>query len=121
MFLNRSTSMNNTVGWRPSRHAVRNAVSTCSSIRLRFGRPVSASVCALRTRRACNAELARTAVTTRSKTNAHSTITDAARTTRSGVSVESVSANTAMGTTSPATTPISRPATGRAARCAPVS
>ena len=100
IFLNRSTSMNKTVGALPLNFEFAIAAPTCSIIRPRFGRFVNASVCAESIKRACSDAFARTANTTRAVTAMAKIKIETARTVRSVSLVGLVRAKTTTGTTS---------------------
>ena len=116
MFLKRSTSMKRTVGWREVPHASSVASSIRPSIAFLFGRPVSWSVSALRTRSAWVRAFARTACTTRAITAVARTTTDTVRTIRSFADAGSVAESRMTGTTIDAVTVTSLVIKGGAAR-----
>jgi hypothetical protein len=115
----RSTSMKSTVGCLRVRRAANIASLMWSIISDRFGRPVSESVNALRTRCSWVRAFALTDCTTRAITTTARRQTLTARTARSRVSVASVSVRTMMGATRAAVVDVSLAISGEAGRDRP--
>ena len=109
MFLNRSRSTKNRVGWTSALHDVRNRSLMWPRSTLRLGSPVSGSVWAPWSSSARARVLARTAPNTRRVTVLARAMADRKRTMRSAPSFGLVSARTTTGTTSEPMTTNSRP------------